>query len=423
MPEPSLPTRHQADCTWSGSAACPDRAASDWDALVPRSAAGFYLCHDWLASIRGTKGYHEQTWSISDSERNLVGLVPVSTADDGPRNNDLYDLYRLFGDNRTGDAARWSPQTLIGSRSGYVNEPLVRDGALLPVWVRACLDAVSESGCRSAAIPYLDAASAGPLTGLLPGRPVLLSGGRCVLDVKGGDIEEFVAGLGSSARHAIRTDRREFARGGRQLTVGPLDPSMIDSLAPLLANVQHRHGSVVTVGQVAATLRGYCAAGLAERAVVFGCREGADLIAFSLCYRFGDALTLRVVGLDYARIGRRAEYFMLLVYEPVRYALQHRLTSIDLGAEGFRAKIRRGARFVPLWSIMLASPMPWEAHNVHTHDASVVDSWRQSFGDLIPDLEERCALPGAAVVPAADPTSPSDHDREETHETRSASAR
>lgn len=93
-----------AGYTIRSALAAPDREAAEWDGMLPGSGGDFYLCYDWLASIRGTKGY-EQTWSIYDRNGHLAGLVPICTTPE-PINNQFYNLYALFGDTPGGAADR-----------------------------------------------------------------------------------------------------------------------------------------------------------------------------------------------------------------------------------------------------------------------------------------------------------------------------
>src|SRR5919202_5103774 len=90
---------------------------------------------------------------------------------------------------------------------------------------------------------------------------------------------------------------------------------------------------------------------LGDHAVVFGCRDGAELVAFSLNYRWRDELLSRLVGLDYEHEGSRNAYGELLVYSPLSYCYEEGLRSIHLGAASLSGKCRRGARVRPLWAV------------------------------------------------------------------------
>jgi hypothetical protein len=350
----------------------PDRPAVEWDALLPDSPVGFYLSHRWLTSIRDTKGYRDETWSVRDA------VVPVATSP-RPVNYALYDLHALFGSDQPAEA--WSPQTLVGSRSGYANTALCSD---LRAWVAVAEQAAHDSG--SAAIPYLERDLAAAVSALLPGRPVLLSGARCQIPLPDGDVDGYLARLSRSRRGLVRSEWRAFAAGGATIEVGRLEDGMVGVLAPLLANVQHRHGSSVRVEQVAEYLHGCRSCGLGDSTVLITCRYGDQVVGFSLSYEFGSALVVRVVGLDYARVGRHGEYFTLLAHEPVRYALSRGLTVVDLGTEGYRAKVLRGATLVPLWTVLLRGPA------IRAQDDRVAAELRRTCADLVPDLEELVIL-------------------------------
>ena len=73
------------------------------------------------------------------------------------------------------------------------------------------------------------------------------------------------------------------------------------------------------------------------------------------------------------------------MHEPVRYALSRGLTVVDLGTEGYRAKVLRGATLVPLWTVLLTAPAV-------RRDDRVADELRRTCADLMPDLEELVIL-------------------------------
>lgn len=367
----------------------PDRPPADWDAMVPGSPAGFYLSHRWLTSIRDTKGFRDETWSVRDGSGRLRCAVPVATTPK-PVNNALYDLHALFGPDEPAEG--WRPQAVVGSRSGYANAALVASDADLPAWVAVAQRAAAHHESGSAAIPYVERDLAAAVSARLPGLPVLLSGARCQISLPDGDFDGYLARLSGSRRRLVRAEGRSFAAGGATVEVGRLDEGMVGSLAPLLANVQHRYGSSVEVDQVAEYLCGCQAHGLRDSTVLVTCRYDGDLVGFSLSYEFGTSLVVRVVGLDYERVGRHGEYFTLLVHEPVRYALANGLTTVDLGTEGYRTKVLRGAALVPLWTVLLAGPAGWDRAAIRAHDAGVAEELRATCGDLVADLDGMLGL-------------------------------
>lgn len=381
-----------ADYLFTHAPAVPYGQAATWDALVPGTVPGFYLCHDWLESIRGSEGYEDSTWRIVNSDQCIVGSIPVYTIA-GPVGNPLYDLFSQFGNISGADAsdkAAWSPQALIGSRAGYANTPIIQDPSILPAWAIAASRAVAASNCGSAAIPYLDLDTTMILRQFFPGRPMLLSGGRCQVSLKGGDFEDYLAALPGSRRAIVRRDLRSFARSGDSIRIQQLETEMIGSLAPLLANVQRNHGSAVSDQHVADYLHRCSAGGLKKHSVVFTCYQENEIVGFSLGYHFGSSLIMRVVGLDYPRVSQNGGYFSLLMHEPIRYACQKGLASVDLGIEGYRTKLLRGADFEPLWSLLLASPLDWKPAASDAHNDMMARKWAASFGDIVPDLMSRC---------------------------------
>lgn len=347
--------------------------AATWDALLPGGAAGFYLCHAWLTGQRGAKGYADRTWTARDSS-GLVAAVPAYTTQ-RPLDLPGYDLHRLFGDGT--DPATWAPQLLIGSRAGYANAPMIRPGAGTAVWVDLVRSVLAAQPHASAAIAYLDEAVARELAGPLGGPPVLKTGARCEIAVQGNDFEDYLGTRSRGCRRRVRADVRAFAASGAVIETSRLTVEQVPVLAPLLANVQAHHGAPVAVENIAGFLRSCTEHGLAERSVLFTCRRGPDVLGFCLAFEHDRTLTVRVVGLDYARIGQHAEYFTLLVHEPVRYALAHGLTTVDLGKSGYRAKLLRGAELTPLCTLLLAAPRMPDADAVDAANAAAERALRE----------------------------------------------
>jgi predicted N-acyltransferase len=90
---------------------------------------------------------------------------------------------------------------------------------------------------------------------------------------------------------------------------------------------------------------------LSQWSRVFVCTRGGRTIGFSLFYEFEHVLYARLVGFDYTRIGS-CEYFNVLFYAPLAYALEHGVERIHLGIESYEAKLGRGAQPRPLWCLV-----------------------------------------------------------------------
>jgi hypothetical protein len=375
--------------TVTRSSLLPDRDEEAWNALVPPTVAGFYLSHQWLASLRGP-GHDGETW-VGHGEDGAACLVPAYRTEtiDNPR----YDLGLLFGADLPG--ARWTPQAILGARAGYANTPLVARDEDLALWAATARKAAEH--VASAAIAYLDARSATALTAHLPSAFTLLTGARCEISLHpGDDWDRHLARLPASRRALIRRDLRTFAAGPSRITVAPLTPDLASRLAPLLVNVQVRHSGHGSLTGAADYLRGCAADGLAAHSVAFLCWDGPDITGFVIGYRHGPVLTLRVAGLDYERTRDHAEYFTLLVHEPVRHALAAGLRAVDLGTEGYRTKLLRGAHLVPLCTVLLAHPDEFGSDQAETHNRRAADRLIAEYGDLDPTVAD--ALAAFAMV-------------------------
>jgi hypothetical protein len=99
---------------------------------------------------------------------------------------------------------------------------------------------------------------------------------------------------------------------------------------------------------------------------------------------------MRVVDLDYERIGGRAVYFTVLFYEPIHYAATRGLPTIDYGVEAFETKLLRGCRHRPLWSVLTRVPGGvLGREEARRWNARVYRRWQVRYGALTGELPER----------------------------------
>lgn len=345
-----------------------------WDALA---GGNVYLSHAWLRSFADAAA--EDALAVVEGEGGrLVGGVPLSVLP-GPNENPRYDVFELCGAPGD-DRSRWLPQLVAGGRSGYAGALLRSDAQTAGPLVAAI--AARAADCGSACVPYLAREDAELVAaGLERANAVVFAGARAVLEVEWPDFDGYVASLGSSRRSIVRRDLRAFEEAGLSIRTEGL--GRVAELAPLLSNVRRRHG---VWGESVASCEQYlgaCAApGLAERSVVFLCEERGETIAFALAYRFGDTLTLRCVGLDYARCGRRAEYFNVLFYAPIAHAAEAGLAALDFSTEALDAKLLRGCMAVPLWTA-LAPAAGASPRELAERSAETLSAWEERYRPLL----------------------------------------
>ncbi|NEY30957.1 GNAT family N-acetyltransferase [Streptomyces sp. PRKS01-65] len=337
-----------------------------WGRLA--AGAGLYQSYEWLhwtetfttAAVRYVLAY--------DDAGELVGATPTYLLTRPPdRFTTWYDPIRLFlapHGPTAGADARWYPLLLVGSVSGYHSEFLVRPGgdrrAVTEALVRGSLAVAAEAGARSVAMLYAPSATAresGPAFG---GVTVPTSAEAVItLPAGGGAFDDYLARFPSARRSKLRKEAVAFARAAGEVARYSLG-EVAHRVGPLLGRLQRRYGDPVRDAEMTAYLAGQ-AEFLDERSLVFAAESGGRLTGFTLCYVHDDTLYVRAAGFD-EEAALPFGYFNLSVYAPVRHALAHGLTEVDLGTGAYQGKTLRGAEIRPLWSLVRPpgeSPAAW----------------------------------------------------------------
>jgi uncharacterized protein len=325
--------------------------SAHWNALSGTDS--FYLSHDWLRfAARGT----DARYLTVSADGDLLGALPLySTADES---NSDYRVDNVLGGRFAGLT------TLAGTRRGYVNELLLhpelderRADAVLEVMVAA----VRAEG---AALLYLTTSAAAALMRVDSGlRPLLLNADTSI-SVPDGGFAAYLGGLGSRRAYTVRKEMRIFHEAGYETAVVSLGDVWHEA-GPLVASVQRRYGHDESAEEARRSLQAQ-AETLGQYSVVFTARREGTLVALSVCYVWRDTLHARMVGFDYDALCDAREYFALLFYEPLRWAVENGLRQIHLGRESYLAKLLRGARARPLWAIAPVPVPDWRRHNSDT---------------------------------------------------------
>ncbi len=177
-----------------------------------------------------------------------------------------------------------------------------------------------------------------------------LVGADCVVDTVA-PVGPFESGLRQKQRRTNwRREWQRFTDSGLELRQVPFD-EIVTSGAPLLEQVESKYGNVYPAGHLQSFLRRQ-ASFLSEQAVVHAIYDGKRMTGYSLAYRWGGELAIRLIGLDYPALRDAAEYPVLLMHAPVRFARQNGISRMHLGMDSFEAKCRRGARPRALWAVV-----------------------------------------------------------------------
>ncbi|MFI6763758.1 hypothetical protein ACIBF5_32010 [Micromonospora sp. NPDC050417] len=309
---------------------------SDWP-----SPGSFYSSPNWLRFV-DSDGLGRAVYVVEDGAGAVAHLAPEDGHPD-------YRFETVL--NSEDDRAR----LLLGGRRGFCS-PVVgsrRSPAVLAGLIGAALEAFPEVNgawwwpyLPSEDVPHVVAA-ARSLTGETPG--VHLVDADCIVQQIPSD-----APFGSSLTKKQRRTNwhrewRRFVESGLEVRQVSID-EIAACGAPLLQQVERKYGNEHPVERLEASLYRQARL-LSEEAVAHAVFDGSRMTGYSLAYRWHQELTVRLVGLDYAALRDAAEYAVLLMHGPVRFAQENGIESLHLGTRSYEAKCRRGARVRALWVV------------------------------------------------------------------------
>src|ERR1039458_9170616 len=156
-----------------------------------------------------------------------------------------------------------------------------------------------------------------------------------------GGLDGYIDSLPSRYRSKVRRELRKLRDGGVAITVEPLTPDLIRTVAPLVVNLLNKYDIDEDCDSVTASL------GLLRKAVkqsTYGvvARVGDRVVGFNelILYR-GNAWT-RHIGFDYEAQGTLPVYFGVFFYGVMDFAAEHGLRVLDYSFKTEDAKRSRG---------------------------------------------------------------------------------
>lgn len=311
----------------------------------------FYASLPWLAAQEDFGG-QPQRLLVAEQDGVVRAVLPYAVPD--REFNAFYEPRALWGE----PAPAADGLVHLGVGRGYDNPVLLtasRDGeraGLVAALAEEVAALVAETG-RPAVAQYVRAPETDAVAALLGGAaatvvPVALN---AVIRLRGTGFDDYLRGFTgprASRRRKIAYERRRFEAAGYRVGCEDLADCR-DELAPLLVQLQHKHGQSASAEVTARLILSQ--AGHLD-GTVFTCRRDGDLLGFSLVYRWHDALHVRMAGFDYPRLAEAFEYFNLTVYLPIDHAFRHGLREVHLGMESYRAKVLRGAELAPMVTLL-----------------------------------------------------------------------
>jgi len=367
-----------------------------WDQLA--SDRSFYVAADWLRFADTDRVARSHYLGLSSSGRLVAALSSHWAPDEVDAGYDAACTLELPSSAASIDNGVLTLGGRRGFLSGVLVAPDIDRSAAAEHLAELIRHATGTASARGAAWwwPYLISSdvdivmAAGSRLGGTAAPSVHLVGADCVIDVVGRGVDDHVAVLPTRQRRTnYRREEKRFLDSGLEIRRVSLTEYW-SCLGPMLAAVQQKYGHSQSADEMRARLRRQ-GEHLATRAVVFACFDDDVIVGFALAYRWGDELTLRVVGFDYERLSGADEYAQLAVHAPLRYCYARGLRRLHLGTASYEAKCRRGARPRPLWAVTslpgpdpdshartvrgIAASMP--AHESASFTAQVEQSWRR----------------------------------------------
>lgn len=360
--------------------------SAEWDAMA--RSHSFYLSYAWLRMGESDRSADVSYLLARDAGR-LVAALPLYRVH--AERNSFYQPAKLLD-------GRWDGRYLIaGSRRAYTNGILTHPDlgpAARPEAIRALLaaleDRVRSEAAEAALFLYLPTGQACALRraagqGHRAGFP-LLTAADSAITVTGSSMDDYLASFRPRRRRKIQHEMAVFGRAGYEVTEETL-AGCWHAAGPLLGNVLRRYGHAGDDELWRSSLQQQAEA-FGDRAIVFGCRDHGRLVGFSLAYPFGDTLHMRLTGFDYPALKGALEYYNLVFYLPLQYLYRHGLRHLHLGRESYAAKVHRGARLAPLWSLAFPERPAQRLARDTAWNHRAATAWLGRYGQQPPALAD-----------------------------------
>lgn len=342
----------------------------DWDALA--EPEGFYMSHGWLRAVERESGA-TATYLLAYAGDRLVGGLPVYDVE--RENNKFYAVRPRL--DQMGTLGEWGVAgSHRGHSSGILRSPTSPGGedAVLDLLLGARRK-LSPPTARGSVFLFATNRTASALH--QRGAAVDFDCGDATLHTEGREFADYCGDLSSHRRIALKAEYARFRAAGYELDRQRLS-ECLDEAAPLLANLQAKYGHATTADEVHRTFTDQAAC-LDDRSVVFTVRIDGRLVGASVTYEWYGTLYVRAVGFDYAALRGAFEYYALCYYLPIDYMSERGLTALHLGIGAYGAKVKRGCRLTPLWTVAVADD-PADTPRLAPLELT---SWRKDHGGAV----------------------------------------
>jgi hypothetical protein len=283
-------------------------------------------------------------YAVDVTDGRLRGLLPVYPTPAG-----VLPPVIVRGLLDGGGPAGWSASALLGSDASGASMFRFRDTGQAGELLDAALAVAGDYRPDLCCLPLLDDEQYAAVASRVPG---VFAGERhdAHLEVAAGSFADYVMALPTRRRVQVRRERRAFLSSALVVEERPVTDAV--ELAPLLHQVERRHGAPSTVEWERDYLRGVGAA-MGGAGVALVASLAGRPVATTVLWDVGSHWRVRCWGCDYSvpEVRDAYAYFNLMFYEPIRRAAAAGGRRIAVGSGSLEGKRRRGARMRRLRSL------------------------------------------------------------------------
>ena len=158
---------------------------------------------------------------------------------------------------------------------------------------------------------------------------------------------EYLASLSRNARKDVRRKMKKALAGGS------LEVRTVDNVADLIDPVYELYLNTYNAGTVRfekLTPEYFLEVGrkMRSQATFFLFRLDGRLVCFNLCFRHGDQLIDKFIGLDYT-VARKLNLYFYTWYHNVQWCIENGVRHYQVGQTDYEAKVRLGGKLVSLY--------------------------------------------------------------------------
>ncbi|MFE7480809.1 GNAT family N-acetyltransferase [Streptomyces sp. NPDC057552] len=337
----------------------PEEARSaGWDTLL--GPEDFFLTPPWMRVLHDSAGAWMRYFTAHDGERPLAAVPVVLATDRSPWALGRTDLLLRHAAGESMDGAAGLTEELGGDaaldalmpsmmaggrhlgRTRLLTGPGAGPGTVHALLARVEEQAVAE-GCRSAALPYVDASDT-LVRGVLEERGYrrCVSGEFATLTHPGKGFTEYAMSLPSRRSRRVRSERRHIEASPVEIDLAPLRREDVPRLAALETELFGKYGMTGWDPKRSEAVLDAAFHHLGEKALVSRAVLDGRIIGFGLVLSHGSDWFAHRAGFDYEAQGKLPLYYELLYYTLADEAPAHGVSRVHYGIGSTEAKVSRG---------------------------------------------------------------------------------